>query len=310
MAPSLKRLLTNELHKPARKNFARRKFLCGGLDDLWQMDLADVRSYSAENAGHSYILVAIDCYSRYAWTVPLKNKTGECVATSFDKLLKSSRGRVPRNLLTDRGTEFYNSHFSKIANRHDIRHYSTFSSMKASMAERLIRTLKTWMFKEFSFSGKYEWIRGVLSDATLKYNERKHRVTGARPLDVVRGTAVPRPATSSGKKKPRFGVGDAVRISKFKSQFRKGYLPSWSTELFKITEVRRDDPPTFLLEDDSGDPVRGCFYAEELSKIDDRLKNVYLVEKVLKRSGDRIYVRWLGFDSSRDSWINKKDLVK
>lgn len=302
-----KRGLADELHKPARKNFQRRNIVCGGFDDLWQMDLAEMQQHAKDNGGHRYILVVIDCFSRHLWTRPLKNKTGEHVAAAFEKILKLC-GRKPRHLQTDRGTEFYNKHFSKVAHRHSIEHYSTFSSLKAAMAERAIRTIKTWLFKEFSYRGKHKWV-DILEQVTAKYNGRKHRAIGMKPKDVTIETRHlqdrrPTPKnTSAGKLK----IGDLVRISKFKSIFAKGYLPNWSTELFRVIKAQRTLPVTFLLEDLRGDPIRGCFYAQELQKT--KHPDVYLVERVLRKKGEKLYVKWLGFDNTHNSWINKTDIV-
>lgn len=92
-----------------------------------------------------------------------------------------------------------------------------------------------------------------------------------------------------------------MRVSKYKTQFARGYTPSWTTELFKSVRIRRTVPPVYYVQDQNGVEVSGAFYAEELQKT--ALPNTYLVEKVLKRRGDRVYVRWLGMSSKYDSWI-------
>ena len=104
-----------------------------------------------------------------------------------------------------------------------------------------------------------------------------------------------------------FKMGDVVRISKYKTIFSKGYLPNWTTELFKIRLVKQGTPVTYLLEDTRGNPIQGRFYEQELQLA--RYKDAYLVEKVLKKRGDKVLVRWLGFDSSHDSWINKTNVM-
>lgn len=92
-----------------------------------------------------------------------------------------------------------------------------------------------------------------------------------------------------------------VRISKYKSLFSKGYTPNWSTELFLVDRVRTTVPPVYHLRDMEGVPIKGAFYEHELQKT--KYPDVYLVEKVLKRKGDKVYVKWLGFDNSHNSWI-------
>ena len=67
---------TYTLHKPARRRFKRNRVIVGGIDELWQMDLADMQPLATENDGYRYLLVCIDVFSKFAWIIPLKNKTG------------------------------------------------------------------------------------------------------------------------------------------------------------------------------------------------------------------------------------------
>ena len=102
-------------------------------------------------------------------------------------------------------------------------------------------------------------------------------------------------------------MGDYMRISKYKHVFEKGYTPNWTTEIFKVKEVKNTYPTTYILEDYQGNPIKGGFYDEELSKT--QFPNTYLVEKIIKTKGDRVYVKWLGFSNQHNSWINKSELL-
>ncbi|XP_011687491.1 PREDICTED: uncharacterized protein LOC105449809 [Wasmannia auropunctata] len=106
---------------------------------------------------------------------------------------------------------------------------------------------------------------------------------------------------------PRFKVNDPVRVSKFKTIFEKGYTPNWSTEIFRIAKVQSTNPTTYLLNDSRGEPVAGGFYEYELQRVSN--PDVYLVEKVLRKRGNKVYVKWLGMDSSHNSWINKGNVL-
>ncbi|KAK5647231.1 hypothetical protein RI129_002123 [Pyrocoelia pectoralis] len=106
-------------------------------------------------------------------------------------------------------------------------------------------------------------------------------------------------------KKHRFNVGDVVRISKYKSIFAKGYTSNWSSELFKIAKLQVTNPVTYLLEDMKGKPILGGFYEQELQKV--KYPDVYLVEKVLRRKNDKVYVKWWGLNEN--SWIDKNNIV-
>jgi len=106
----------------------------------------------------------------------------------------------------------------------------------------------------------------------------------------------------------KFKVGDSVRVSKYKTIFEKSYTPNWTTEVFTIVKVQRiiTNPITYLLEDYRRKSVAGAFYEHELHRA---TPDVYLVEKVLRRKGDKVYVKWLGFDGSHNSWIHKNNII-
>ncbi|KAJ8914355.1 hypothetical protein NQ315_011343 [Exocentrus adspersus] len=281
--------LVNELHKPARKNYPRRRTIIKGFDDLWQSDLAEMGNYAKDNKQYKYILVVIDCFSKFLWTRPIKNKTGQEVTQAFEDILLHANKRVPSNLQTDQAPT---------------------ALKKASMAERVIRTIKSKLYKYFSLHGTYKWL-DVLPEITDNYNESRHSTTGYKPVNVTKSKeelilkTIYTHIKTSGVRK--FKVGDIVRISKNKHVFAKGYTPNWTTELFKITAVKITNPTTYLLEDMRGQTIQGAFYAEELQKTTN--PDVYLVEKVLKRKGQKVYVKWYGLDKSHNSWIDKNNVL-
>ncbi|MCI0557607.1 MAG: transposase family protein, partial [Nitrososphaera sp.] len=173
--------LVKELHKPARKNYQRRRVDIRGLDETWQADLVDMSAYAGVNKGHKYMLTVIDTFSKYAWAVPMKTKSGKDTAAAMESVLR--RGRVPKNLHVDQGKEFYNSNFESLVKRYAINLYSTFSNLKASICERFNRTLKNKMWMQFSLQGNYKWI-DALSDLVSAYNNTKHRTIRMKPKDV------------------------------------------------------------------------------------------------------------------------------
>lgn len=308
----IKQVVVNEIHKYARLNFPRRNVILKDIDDLWQADLIDMQSFSKVNAGFKYILVIIDGFSKYAWAFPLKQKKKEIVSKVFEKLLL--KGRVARNLQTDMGKEFYNDEFKKIMEMFNINHYSTYSTKKASIVERFIRTLKSKLFKEFSLKGNYKWNDGTLERNVYEYNHTNHRTVGIAPAkinSINKDTILQRYFNMSKSNNiltcHRYKVGDHVRISKHKGCFEKGFTPNWSTEIFKITKVQHTTPTTYLLEDARYRPISGAFYAQEIQKT--KYPDVYLVEKVLKRKGNKVYVKWLGLPPSENSWIDKTNYL-
>ena len=112
---------------------------------------------------------------------------------------------------------------------------------------------------------------------------------------------------------PGLKVNDRVRISKAKRQFKKGYLPNWSDEIFTVKSVHRTDPPVYRLIDDHGSRIEGTFYEQELQKVVVTKDKVYRIEKVLqqRKRGRRtqVLIKWLGYPESFNSWVDKSSLV-
>lgn len=306
-----KATVVNEIHKNVRINFPRRNVIMKDIDDLWQADLIEMQSISKQNNNFRYILAIIDTFSKYAWTFPLKSKNKNDVCNSFCILL--SKNRIPKNLQTDRGSEFYNDKFSELMKTYQINHYSTFSTKKASIVERFIRTLKSKLYKAFSLKGNYKWIDGTLDDVTNKYNNTYHRTIREIPsnVNIANKTQILKRYETLRLKfngSNKFKPGDYVRISKYKGTFEKGYTPNWSTEIFKIRHVQNTSPITYLIEDTiKGHPILGAFYAQELQKT--KHPDIYLIEKVLKRKGNKFLVKWLGLSSQENSWIDKTNIL-
>ncbi|XP_060876651.1 uncharacterized protein LOC132949674 [Metopolophium dirhodum] len=278
-----KREIANELHKPVRKNFTRRRVNVYGKNDLWQADLVEMISYSKINGGYKYILVVIDCFTKFSWAIPLKSKTGKEVTSAMSTILLD---RSPKLLQLDNGKEFYNTTFDALMTKYGIHKYSTFSILKASIAERLNRSLKGRMYKEFTARGSHEWV-SILPKLLHEYNNSRHRTIGMTPIQADSNPAsVVIKHREINTVKIKFKVGDNVRISTQKGVFTKGYLPNWSTEIFKIIKINKTLPVTYQLQDYMGKPIAGCFYSEEIYKTN--FPNEYLIEKIIRKKQNQI----------------------
>ncbi|XP_031781452.1 uncharacterized protein LOC116416626 [Nasonia vitripennis] len=152
------------------------------------------------------------------------------------------------------------------------------------------------MWKQFSLRGSFKWY-DVLSELLTAYNSRKHRTIGMEPKDVTAANvelvmkkfAYEVVAAMQQQQKPKFKVNDKVRVNKAKNLFEKGYTANWSTEIFTISRVRRTKPVTYELRDLCDEPIVGCFDEQELSNT--AHSDVYLVERVLKRRGEEVFVK-------------------
>ena len=126
-----------------------------------------------------------------------------------------------------------------------------------------------------------------------------------KPIDVKDNTYIDF-AKEINNKNPKFKVGDDVRISQYKNIFAKGYIPSWSEEVSVVSKIKNAVPWTYVINDLNGEEIIGTFYEKELQKTNQK---EFRIEKVIKRKGDKLYVKWKGYDNSFNSWIDKKDIV-
>ena len=299
--------IANELHRPARRIFPRRSVVTRFIDDLWQADLIDMQSHSKKNYGFKFILVVIDTYSKYVFVEPLKNKSGKECTKGMLSILKKAN---PKFLQTDNGTEFYNAQFQDLMKKYKIKHYSSYSVIKCSIAERVIRTLKNNIYKHFTATGTWNWYN-TISKIIHNYNNTKHRTIKCTPSEARMDTNKIKFNTyinSETLYKPKFKVNDKVRISKYKHVFSKGYTPNWTTEIFTVSKVLQTNPVTYQLKDESGSIILGGFYEQEIKLTD--FPNTFLIERIVKKIGNKMLVKWLGFDSSQNSWISSSDILK
>jgi len=269
-----------------------------------------MQAFSKDNNGMKYLLTVIDVFSKYGWIVPLKQKSGAAVAEAFQSIF--SQGRQPEKLWTDKGKEFWNKDLKALLESRSISLYSTENEEKSSVVERWNRTMKENMFKYFSANSTRIYI-DVLNDMVDKYNNAKHSSIKMTPAEgsLKKNEAIVfrnlYPIDERKKPEPKFSVGDKVRITKKKTTFEKGYLPRWTEEVFSISKVLYTDPPTYKIVDQNGEEIQGSFYENELQMT---RQDIFRIEKVIKRRGNKLFVKWRGYSDKFNSWINKEDLEK
>ena len=147
-----------------------------------------------------------------------------------------------------------------------------------------------------------------LDDVVKKYNNTYYTSIKMKPVDVKDNTYIGFKKEVNDKN-PKFKVGDHVRISKYKNIFAKVYMPNWSEEIFIIKKIKNTVPWTYVLNDLNGEEIIGTFYENELQKTNQKEFRIVRIERVLKKKGDKLYVKWKGYDNSFNSWIDKKDIV-
>lgn len=289
-------------HKPVVRKFKRRRIYVSHVDDQFQADLIDMSIFKKYNNNTNYILSVIDLFSKYAWAVPIKRKTGDEVTKAFQKIFKE---RVPDRLQSDKGTEFLSKTTQKLMTHHNIKWFTTENvEIKCSIVERFNRTLKTKMWKYFTANNTRRWI-DVLDKLVKNYNNSYHRSIKMTPVEaskeenesiVYKNLFKPKIIS-----KPKYKLNDRVRISKYKKEFRKGYLPTFTEEMFKISKVLETDPITYVIKDLNDEEIKGTFYEKELVNYN---TDVYTVEKVIRKKGNKYLVKWLGYDDKFNSWVD------
>ena len=246
------KIFINEIYsKGPKKNYITNKTDVYYIDDIWSLDILDLKDYGPENnRGYRYVLVTIDNFSKYGWTIPLKNKNAQTRKDSFENILINSK-RKPKLIESDRGKEFYNNIFQDFLNKNNINLYSRNSSYGAVFAERFNRTIRDLLKKIVFENGDATWI-DVLQTITNHYNNRIHSSTRLSPKDGSlkknEGIVYKNLLDKRNKIKPKFQLNDLVRTADLKKTFSKGDTTNWSYKLYKITEIINDTIPSYRLD--------------------------------------------------------------
>ena len=255
--------------------------------------------------------MVLDLFSKYGWIIPLKDKKGETVAEAFKLIFKE--GRKPQYLWTDKGKEYYNKHVKELLDKNKITLYSTENEEKSSVCERWNRTIKTKIRKQFTIEGNTRYL-DILPKILKQYNNTKHSSIKMTPVEASKknneGTVYVNlyGDMETSKQKPKFKVGDKVRISKYKRNvFDKGYTPNWTEEVFTVDKIQCTNPITYKLKDLRGEDIQGSFYEPELLKA---RQDVFRIDKVIRRDYKKkqALVKWKGYSDHFNSWILFKDL--
>lgn len=304
------------LHKPARINFKTRRVIVYDIDEQWQVDLVDLSKLSKKNDGNKFLLVVIDILSKYAWVKPLKNKSAISVKTAFQDILK--KGRQPKTLQSDKGTEFLNSQMNNFLKDNNIKLFTTNSERKASVVERFNRTLKELMFRYFTKNNTRRYI-DVLEELVQKYNNTYHSSIKMKPKGVNRENSpivwlnMYEKGWNRNVNRFKFNIGDKVRISIERLPFQKRYEEIWSEEIFTIKYVIKGDPTVYKVEDYSGESIKGTFYEAELQKVIP--PEAYHIEKVIRKKKNKdgsvsYLVKWKGYPEKFNSYVLEGDLER
>ena len=252
MKKDLTKIFIDEIYStPPLKNFPTKKITYNYIDEIWSTDLADFSDYkTSNNKGYRHIFIVIDNFSNYLWAIPLKNKYSQTIRNDFSNIITTSK-RKPLKLESDRRTEFYNSIFQNFLKSKSIHHYSRYTDKGLSIAERVIKTVRSLLKKPVFEKGRADWL-SELPSVIKKYNNTIHSSTKMTPIQASKKPNERKVYTNLQdkrvKQKPKFKLGDLVRTADFKRVFSKGDSTNWSYMLYTITEVIDDTIPSYRID--------------------------------------------------------------
>ena len=285
-----------------RRHFKRPRVLAFSKNYQWDSDTANMVSYEKENDNYSYFAVFIDIFTRYLFTYPMKSLTGVEMVSVMQEILKTQE-KNPKNLRTDRGSEYLNKDVERFLAIEQIKHIFTYYEAKANYAERVIKTIKLKIFKYFTANETYRWI-DELKNITYAYNNSNHRSTKMSPTEAlvadnyvlwqnqyreIQRKKNNQKQPSKGLKPKKFkrlnyNIGDRVKINFLKDKFDREYSQKWSTEIFTVIDRKFNQGfPMYTLKDYNNDIIKSDFYEAELQLAYIGEETEYKIEKIIRR---------------------------
>lgn len=334
VSPSFaKRVLEHEdaytLHREYKQPKVYNPFYSHKRREQIQADLIDVGKVARTNDNVKFLLVLIDIFTKKLWVYPLQNKSAQEMFRAMSEWIARLRS-IPAGmrLVSDRGLEFTNRRVQDLLRQHNIEWYAAGGTMKASIAERVNKTLQVLIYKYLTGKETTRYI-DVLPQIVSTYNKRPHRTLQGLPpklADLRRNEGLVQSIHQlrynkiAQHRKPLeklpFSVGDMVRVkteAKKISSSTRAYAEQFHGEYYRIVRINRTLPIAmyYLRSLDTGELIDGGFYANELQR---QRGDVYKIDKVLARrtlGGVRqIKVKWKYFGPRWNEWIREDSVVQ
>lgn len=303
--------LHREFHKPRVTNpfyvYKKRQQL--------QLDLIDVSKLKDDNKGITFLMCAIDVFTKKVWVRALGSKSAADSLEGIKDIVEMFDPK-PETIFIDRGTEFTNRQVQNYLANQGVKMMYPNSEKKAAVVERFNRTLQGLMYRYLTENRTNNYM-DVMENLINSYNNRGHRSLNymspeEAELDENKSRVLSahneRYAKLANKrKKPKYKVGDRVLVKNLPTnRFHRGYQRSFRHEQFEIIEVRTRMPiPMYIVKSlDKGDVIQGGFYAEELQPIRGDVYKMDVLKRRRYRGRDQVYVRWVGFGDQHNQWID------
>ena len=326
----------NDVYTTTRKvtpKFLRPPLKVAGIDNIWEIDLADLSQFASDNDGYKYILMCLDVFSRYLWARPLKSKLGKEVSKALISILEST-DRKPLAIRSDGGHDCHNHDITQLVlEPNDIKQYITHNELQANYVERCNKTIKSRLWRNFRYRMKPVWI-DILDKIVKSYNNSLHSSIGRTPASVnhdnetavaldqflIRQKKYPRYMKTmadriKNPKRFKLHVGNNVRIPETRTNARREYKEKWSGEVFIITErFHRQGLNVYKLKDMKDKPVEGTFAEAELQRVNYDPNGVFFIDEVVgKKLIDKVpyvEIKWYRWPKKFNSFIPEANLNK
>ena len=303
-----------EYHKPRITN----PFYVYRKRQQIQMDLIDVSGLKEHNDGVTFILCAIDSFTKYAWVRAMRKKDAKTSLEAIKSLVEGpfAADRKPESIFFDRGTEFKNRLVSNYLQSRGIEMVHPSSEKKAAIVERFNKTLQGLMHRYMTENNTKRY-HNVISDILISYNNRGHRTLKyMSPLEaeqddnqelVLNAHNERYSKLANTRIKPKYDVGERVLVKNLPTnRFHRGYQRSFRDEQFEIIEVLTNMPrPRYILKSlNKGDVIKGGWYAEELQPVKGDVFKIEVLKRRKYKGKQQLFVRWIGFDDTHNQWID------
>ena len=324
----LKKQVTYTRHKRPRLTFPRRKVLTLRIDETWASDLIQIDTLANFNSGYQYILTVVDLFSRKLWTRKLKQKSKKEMEAALRSIVEENDGRSPYKLWTDEGQEYLC--LKDLYEEMEIERYSTRSPIKSAFAERMNKTIEDLLYKKMTAQNTKRWIH-LLEEVVQIHNNRVSSVLhGLTPNEAhekrneeyLRAKFLEdyeKHKRRFSHEKPKFAIGDTVRVIRKRSVFNRGYEPSFGSDIYIVKKVIKTYPITYKLEG-----KQRAFYSQELEAAKEpetAEEKQYFIERIRRvgarklRSGASTgghteYLLKAKNDPEQSSWISQFEFDK
>jgi transposase InsO family protein len=172
------------LRKRVPKHRVIKPIISDGINKYFQMDLINLQKYAKSNFGYRYCLNIIDIFSKFLYSIPIKNKSAESISIELNKLFSNPNNR-PNKLQSDNGLEFKNDLVKNICKKYGINQVFSFqyTPEQNGCIEQCNKTLKNKIFNYFLIHNTNQYI-DILPQLVSNYNSNIHSTTKNKPSEI------------------------------------------------------------------------------------------------------------------------------